>query len=60
VAVITGEPVLVKAVDSAKPAKPTVPFPADSLGEATEFQNAILAKSATTHYFGKPLGSLQD
>ncbi len=59
-AAITGEPELVKAVDNAKPSKPTVPFPADRLGEVTEFPNAILAKLAIAHYFGKPLGSLPD
>ena len=37
-----------------------MPFPTDSQGDAAVFPNAILAKLAIAHYFGRPLGSLPD
>ena len=56
---ITGEPELAKVVEKTKTPKPTVPFPDNQL-EAADFQNAIVAKLATAHYLGKPLGGLPD
>jgi 3'-phosphoadenosine 5'-phosphosulfate sulfotransferase len=56
-AAVTGEPELAKAVEHTKPSRPTVPFPAASQSEAV-FPNAILAKLAIAHYFGKKLGNL--
>lgn len=58
-AAITGEPELAKVVEKQKVAKPTVPFPANSL-DATDFPSAIAAKLAIAHYFGKPMGNLPE
>jgi hypothetical protein len=59
-AAITGEPELAKTVEKSATKKATVPFPSDSLGDAALFPNAIIAKLAIAHYFGRPLGSLPD
>ena len=57
-AAVTGEPELAKAVEQTKPPRPTVPFPADSHSESAAFPNAIVAKLAIAHYFGKKMGNL--
>jgi hypothetical protein len=59
-AAVTGEPELAKAVKPLLSPKQTVPFPSGNQGEAANFPNAILAKLAIAHYFGKPLGSLPE